>query len=52
MQQLFNKTFLKFTLGFLGILLVSFAFTLAIGYYGTNDTAPLSSGEGCIEGEC
>jgi hypothetical protein len=33
MSRLFNKTFLKFTLGFLGILCIGFLTFLLIGYY-------------------
>lgn len=52
-MQLFNTTFFKFTLGFLGILLVSFAVTIAAGYYDAQNEGPVQVGDRlCAEGEC
>jgi hypothetical protein len=37
-MRLFNKTFFKFTISFIGILAISFAFTIAVSIY-ENTTA-------------
>ncbi len=39
MNNLFNRSFFRFTLGFLGILLVSFTLALVISHFGEEQSA-------------
>ncbi len=39
MSSLFNRTFFRFTMGFLGILLASFTLALVISHFGEQQSA-------------
>lgn len=38
-MNLFNKSFFRFTVGFLGILIVSFVLTIAVSHFGKGNKA-------------
>lgn len=46
MNKLFNRTFLRFSLGFITILLFSFVFAAVVKDYGERSALPTSTSRG------
>ncbi len=44
MNKLFNRTFFRFTIGFIGILLVSFLFAIVVDDFDSKKSLPANSG--------
>ncbi len=45
MKDLFNRTFFRFTLGFIGILLVSFALAAIVSHLDTDGPTTVRAGQ-------